>query len=161
MFRSVHRWNLEINYYSKLVNELSINCINIKYEDLIDSPIEQLEKICEFLNIEYPPGLENLQKTVENIGSTKGKPTVIKGNKDKYIKAFNPKTINKLEGIGKEGMESMGYSINYQGKSINLNPIYLTYASVMDGLHSLRFHVKNKGVLKGVSYYSKLHANKR
>lgn len=161
VFRSVHRWNLEINYYSKLVNDLGINSINIKYEDLIDSPIQQLEKICEFLNIEYPSGLENLQKTVENIGSTKGKPTVVKGNKEKYIKAFNPKTISKLEGIGKEGMVSMGYPISYQGKSISLNPIYLKYASLMDGLHSLQFHMKNKGLLEGFSYFSKLHSNKR
>lgn len=126
----------------KLINEgiklYQNNCIVVKYEDIIDNPNKEIEKITEYIGVDFEEDMLNYKS---NIGVLKGKlvdPKSIHSH-DKPVKDYKEEWKNKLdtnqkkilaksfiEHLDKDLIESLGYSYDelisfFNDKKLNNN----------------------------------------
>jgi len=161
IYRSMYRWQSEINYFYQLKDKLKFNCISIKYEDLLYDSKYEMINLCNFLDIEYVEGMDSPVKIVENLGHAKGMSSLKRNNSKKYINKLSIKQIYKIESIGFDAILKTGYKPDFSAKQVNFNIFFLNILSYFDGFNSILFHVKDKGLLKGFKYFYILHSNKR
>ena len=89
----------------------------LRYEDLIDSPKEELEKLCSFLHIPFEDGMlhfyrsEAVQQTSQTIEAWKNlSRPVMCDNRNKYETELSPHEIRWIESIAWSEMQLLGYS---------------------------------------------------
>jgi hypothetical protein len=86
--RAAELWRRDIECYDKWTLATDKNgdrSFEVRYEELLEDPIELLGSICNFLGVEYQDGLTIMRKPSENIGAAKGLNIILKNNKNKYL----------------------------------------------------------------------------
>ena len=158
LFRAVDRWNRIIMSLDKKTNLNASNFCTVYYEHLIEDPETVLLKICRFLGIEYSNNMAFLRKPAENFGDAKGLTEIIKTNKNKYKNILTDHQIFKIEQIVYNGAKLHGYNLEHD----NVQPkapgkTELLFYKLLDGWHSMMFHIREKGLLTGANYFLQLH----
>lgn len=91
--------------------------LEIKYEDLLEEPEEQLRKVCEFLGEEYSPALLEYEKPSETTHTLLHKP-VQKSNVNKWRRLMTRSQIRIFEGGAGHTLTSFGYELVTSGKTL-------------------------------------------
>ena len=128
----------------------------VQYEELLDEPEKTLMSICEFLDINFESGMLNLERSMENYGDAKGQKKILKGNHGKYKEQLSEKDIRTLEEITFES-STKWYQPAYAARERKLTSGQLKWYKLKDGFNSARFHVRDKGMMEGLSYFIKLN----
>ena len=74
---------------NKKGERLGTDFIEVRYEDLVDTPEKEARRLCTFLNLEFESGMTALQRATENLGDTKGSQQIVAGNYGKYSTQMN------------------------------------------------------------------------
>jgi len=157
IYRAAYRWNksmLNVEANSKL-NEN--NLLTVYFEDLLSDTESVMQKICSFLDIEYDVSMITLSKVSENLGDARGKKSIVADNKQKFL-SLRPSTLRKIEGLTAQGMKLHGYDLH--SRDINSRSpakTSLLLYKLADGWHSALFHIREKGLKDGLSYFVKLN----
>lgn len=157
IYRACQNWQISISKSKGYNNKLPNKYLEIKYEDLTQNIEETQKKVCEFLKIEYTPLMTKLNKSAENYGAAKGTAKVLSNNSGKYLKKLVPKEIRKIEELCFDQLVRLKYELHYGEKLIKLNTVENLYFKLYDFVNSLRFHVKEKGLVTGTKYFVNLH----
>ncbi len=157
LFRSAKRWKDSISKIKIDVNDFKMDYVEIKYEDLISMPDGVLISLCDFLKIDYVVQMVTLQGTTENYGNAKGLKKIMTHNKNNFFNSLNNSEIKRIEEITFPMLKSMGYDLHkakqFRALSYFENKIY----SIFDGLSLLNFHIKDKGLKNGLSYFRNIN----
>lgn len=160
IYRSAQVWRDTISNARGLVNKDkgTFNYLEIKYESLIKNPESIIQRVCRFLHCDYNKSMLVFKDSVENYGDTKGELTINKDNSNKFLEHFSNRQIKKIEQIVYDVMISLEYQpITNNISSKQLRLFESRMYKFLDGIHSLKFHILDKGFFYGIMYFYRLH----
>lgn len=135
------KWNKEQNQIIK--NKIKLNCIDLKYEDLISHTEQEMTRILKFLGLKID---KNCFKTDKNNKESKRNEMwknlsapIITDNKKKYIKILDKKELKIIETICHNNMKILGYEFETKA---NWKDYFKLYENVF--LPKIREKKKNK-----------------
>ena len=129
----------------------------MKYESLTGFPIQILEKICGFLNIDFEEDMLRFNAPPENIGNAKGVLHIVDKNYGKWTNRLESSQILRIEKLCCSLMRELGYSSGYQGNVHTLNTVEMWLYKLSDGLNIIRYvYSSQKSFLKASK--SMMHA---
>ena len=83
---------------------------------------------------------------------------IVNTNKKKYRTVFSPSQIKKLEELTFSGMELHGYGFeNSNVTQRSLSKWEKRKYAVQDGINSMRFHIKRRGLSAGLQHFFRIH----
>lgn len=158
IYRAAERWGITMRSVRQCKAITERNYLEVKYEELIQSPEVVLERICKFLEIGYESGMDNLKRQTENLGDAKGETRILAGNTGKFISKLSKAELYKVESIVLTEMINYGYQpVSDSVVQTTLSSSQHKYYRVVDAFASFRFHVGQRGLLAGTSYFYKLY----
>ena len=155
--RAAHRWSSTMEATIKYRQQYPDNYLEIHYEDLLNDPDNAIEKICLFIGCDFEKDLSILNYATENLGAARGHIGLVTTNKNKYKENLTQKEIQAVERICCATGKAMGYLNDPALKELKLGSGQLLLLKLYDGANALRFHCKEKGIIKGLRYFLKLH----
>lgn len=130
----------------------------IFYEQLLADPETTLRAVCQFAGCDFVPAMLALERPSENLGDAKGRTDIVKDNTGKYHEQLTKDQIKRIEEIVWPVIQKdTPYETHYGRQPQPLVPLARRAFHLYDGLASARFHVREKGFLKGLSYFYRLH----
>ena len=124
----------------------------LRYEDLVQSPREQLGAICAFLGLDYEEGMDALHRPSENLGDTAGSTRVVAGNVEKWRSTLDPELQERVQALCADGLRHYGYPCTHQGPQTTLPRAERRLRQLADGANLVRFDVAARGVLGAVRF---------
>ena len=155
--RAAHRWSTTMEAAIRYRQQYPDNYLEIHYEDLLNDTDNAIEKICLFIGCDFEKDLSVLNHATENLGAVRGHIGLVTTNKNRYKENLTRKEIQAVEGICCATGKSMGYFNDPALKELKLGSGRLLLLKLYDGANALQFHCKEKGLIKGLRYFLKLH----
>lgn len=152
--RSAQGWFRMAEAAEKYGLEHATDTLTIRYEDLTRDSSRELARACEFLDIPFLSNMAVLKKAVEK--RTKDL-KVVASEPARYKKAFSPATVRQISEITLPYLAKYGYPTEGAKRHRKLGNLQLRWLKYRDGLASMRYHMKDKGVIAGFDYYRKRH----
>ncbi len=153
MIRAAQRWTDNISLSKKDAAFFSKDYLEIKYENLIETPEESIKIICSFLNLEYTKQILILTQPTEEIGAAKGKDIILSDNKKKYLSRMDSSVKNQIEQLCAEVLIDLNYPCDYRGDARRLHATTLFFFKIMDGIQLIRFRMEEMGILNSILFY--------
>ena len=153
VLRSAQGWNKVMHKIERTGVRSNPDYLEIFYEQLVENPEAVLRKVCDFLGVPFTDDLLSLDRSPENLGATKGQTSIVAGNQSKYLTELSAYEIRRISELAYPSLKAYGYPLEGAEAHRKLNPVHENLLMVADGLSTLRFHTKQKGVIQGVRYY--------
>ncbi|MEM9829702.1 MAG: sulfotransferase [Bacteroidota bacterium] len=131
--------------------------LEIQYEELLEHPEKVLKRTCAFIGIDYQSEMITLKKPAENYGDAKNAKQIVNSNKKKYRLGLSPSTIRRIEEVTFPSAKESGYLFEYATRHRPLLSITKVLLTLTSGYYAFRFHIREKGLKHGISYYLRLH----
>lgn len=157
IFRAADAWQKKIEEGRLQAKQLGSDYKEIRFEDLLDNPELILPDICHFIDCAFDVRMLTLDQAAEYFGDAKGHTEILRTNKEKYEEQLTAAQIERIEEIVYPVAISLNYQIKYADKYVPLSQIQLRAYNLIDGWASIRFHIDDKGLRQGISYFYNLH----
>ena len=154
--RSAQGWSAMARKAEKYDLNKAHDSITVRYEDLTADPHKELDRICTLLQIPSIPELAVLKKSVEPKHLNRHFSDVV-SQSAKYKQAFPPKTIKNISEITLPYLATYGYPDEGATRHRELGKFRLKWLKYRDGLASLLYHMREKRILAGFTYYRRRH----
>ena len=152
MIRAAQRWTDCIHKIRRDSCKFPDDYLEIRYEQLIETPEPCLKQICAFLEIEFQPEMLHLSQPPENIGDTKNEAKIVAQNKEKYLRSMKPSTRRRIEAIAAPILDSSGYSVNPVGTPVRVPGILMLLYQLLDGYNLVKSNVKERGIIAAIRF---------
>jgi hypothetical protein len=159
--RAAHRWGQDVLNAHRHCVAYASRCLEVRYEDLLESPAQALERVCGFLQVPFIETLTQLDRSVENIGDARGRTEIVRGNRSKYRAARSRRELASIESLGWTAMRELGYQPQLARGQSELGRVSLACRRLKDGIQllgsgaakarlfaTLRFHAQHQRVSK-------------
>jgi Sulfotransferase family len=159
--RAAHRWGQDVLSAHRHCVTYASHCLEVRYEDLLESPAGALERVCDFLQVPFVQALTQLDRSVENIGDARGKTEIVRANRSKYRAVLSQRELASIESLGWTAMRELGYEPQLAHEQSELGRVSLACRRLKDGLRllgagaaksrlldTLRFHVQHQRMSK-------------
>jgi hypothetical protein len=153
LYRAAEEWRVGVQQAHVDGESLGQDYKEMYYETLLAHPEQTLRDICQFLECEYVPAMAQLDNPVGGSGDAGHRQHIIANNKKKYQTQLSRAKIKRMEEIVYPIAKKMGYQIEYAVDFKPLSGLTLQIWRVYDGLASMRFHIREKGLYKGVQFF--------
>lgn len=153
MMRAAQRWADDVAKARSDGALFKEDCIELKYEDLLDNPEIILMRLCEFLGVEYEDQMLEFKNPTENYGDARDKKEVVSSNKRKWEKKLDKKMVLNIEMICSSQLRALGYPISYRGPNRRLGKLYLLYLKAFDGINLMKNDKDWKEPIKRLKYH--------
>jgi hypothetical protein len=151
-------WQRTVRKARESAIALNSRYMEIYYENLLAEPEVVLKEVCTFLECEFVPEMMGLDRPSENLGDAKGRTDIVQDNTGKYHHRLSKPQIKRIEEIVLPAFrEYMPYQVHYGKEHIPLSLLDRRVFHLYDGFSSARFHVREKGLRRGLSYFYRLH----
>lgn len=115
-YDAILKWVDEQRIVLDAVRSRGLNCISIRYEDLIEDTSKTMTKVLEYLGV---PIDENCFTTHSGNVESKRNPywqnlsePILRGNTKKYLKQLSQRDVLIIESIAKNEMKQFGYDLD-------------------------------------------------
>jgi hypothetical protein len=159
LLRAAHRWGQDVLSAHRHCAANPARCIEVRYEDLLESPGPALERLCAFLRVPFTDALTRLEQSVENVGDARGQAQIVRDNRNKYQAALSQSELHSIESLGWTAMRELGYEPELARAQSHLGRVSLACRRLKDGLQlaatgagksrlldTVRFHVRHQRV---------------
>lgn len=158
VIRAANTWRLTLEEGLAESQQFCDDYLEIYYEDLITEPHRTLMKVCSYLDIEFLPSMMQLNKPTENLGDAKGETRIVSDNYQKYRTKMTQATIKRIEEVVYPALgDTTPYLAEFATKFRPVSPLDLRLLWLYDGLNSALFHIREKGLREGISYFYRHH----
>jgi len=157
VLRAAAAWRMELERGRMAARELGDDYVEVRYEDLTSNPEGTLRSVCAALRIPFEPEMLQMTSPSENLGRARGVVGILAGNTQKYLKEMSSETIQRIEELVYPLAIELGYPIHFASAERPLGRGQQTLLRYQDGLASLRFHVRDRGVRAGSEYFFRRH----
>ncbi len=158
--RSAHLWAGNARKAAEAGLAVAADTLTVRYEDLTGDPEGELRRVCAFLGVPYVAAMAHLQRPVEREKQGRQLKTVVT-QQARYRGGLEPRLMRGVTAITLPYLQGYGYPDEGVTKERTLSPLRLRLLSFTDGLSTLRFHIRRKGLVTGSSYYLKRHLEAR
>lgn len=150
MPRAAYRWGKGVLRARNDAELIPGRYLEVRYEQLIESPQTELERICQFLGIEFVPEMLILEKPSENFGDTRGQAQIVATNKGKFLERIDPRTLCTIEEMAYPAMLAYGYAPVQASAYRPPSRLRLLMQRLVDGVNLARAVRREHGLLRGV-----------
>jgi hypothetical protein len=157
IYRAADTWQATIKDARNIGQSLNDGYLEIFYENLLDHPEIIMRSISAYLGIEYNPAMLTLDHPSENLGDTQNSTTIVQENKEKYKRRFSQKEIQRIEEIVFPELQRLPYFPDYAARPKPLGKFEKYLYKMQDAISVVLFHIKEKGLSKGLKYFYQLH----
>lgn len=137
ILRAAQRWADDVGNARAIGRGLE-SYLELTYENLLDDPAGELHRICDFLGLEFEPGMEVLKQDIERKGDARDKAYVVRDNQQKYLSRMSPRLRLKIEEIAGEQLRDLGYAVQYGGPQRRVGTIHLATLKACDAVNLIR-----------------------
>lgn len=135
MLRACQRWTDDVSAARKFAEKFPTQYFQLRYEDLLSKPEEELQGICDFIQINFEETMLVLSKSPEKVGDTSGAKIIVATNKNKYRDQISTTLISEIEKISGPVLYSLGYETDNAESTNRLSKTKLMYYQLMDGVN--------------------------
>jgi hypothetical protein len=146
LLRAAYRWKTWIRKFGVDVRALSVDYVEVRYEDLLSAPRPTLQKICDFLEVEFEPAMLTLDQPAENLGDAQGAVTIVANNFGKWKQRLGAAEVRQIEKIAGGLMAELGYTVEHHAGDDDVHPLLLQYCRLRDGVNLFRFGLQEGGL---------------
>lgn len=119
-FDAIWKWKKEQSQVIDAITSRGLDCISIRYEDLVSNPVEEMTNILKYLDVKVEESCFNTDSKNEEskrnpYWENLSKP-IMKENFKKYLKALSEEDIQIIESIAKPEMEFFNYELESDGR---------------------------------------------
>lgn len=151
-------WQRTVQQARQSAVPLTHRYLEIYYEKLLANPEAELKLVCSFLGIEFLPEMLVLDRPSENLGDARGRTDIVQDNTGKYGDRLTTAQIKRIEEIVWPAIQKeTPYNAHFGRTHRPLSPFSRRVYHLYDGLASAHFHIREKGLKKGLSYFYRLH----
>jgi len=158
IYRSAIKWKKIMGQARKFPALFGNDYLEVHYESLTENPEQTLSVICRFLGIDFVPEMLTISQSTEFYGKGRGSKEVIKNSK-KYLGELTDREVSKVESLIHPVMGYFGYELLHAVNPRELSRPEALFYRLSDAWNMYRFHVREKGLIKGTSYTFKLRNN--
>jgi hypothetical protein len=112
---AIHQWKrmiLKGQYDGRILGPE--HYLEIKYEDLLEAPVEMLNRVCAFLEVEFEESMLDLSQTeAANQSNAYVRPKLDKKKVNAWQEKFRPQQIEALEQIAGDLLQALGYELQH------------------------------------------------
>jgi hypothetical protein len=156
MLRAADLWRVQVKNTHEQGRKLGESYMEVRYEDLLMSPKDTLRKVYAFLEIEFKDEYLHLSRPSEDLGDTVQKNEIVATNMNKYLRKMKPALINRINALTVPTAVEFGYLQPGVANYRPLSPFRKITLYLFDGFASISFHMRRKGLLKGIRYFGQL-----
>lgn len=142
IYRAAQKWVDGIEFVRQETSTIKKDYYEIKYENLIDEPAYEVEKVCKWLGIKYTPDLIEIKGQIENLGDSKNKSGILMNNYEKWRFGLTPSEILKVEAIAGKMLLKLGYCVKSKQVQKPLTQIEKLFYGLDDILKLMIFRTK-------------------
>ncbi len=153
LYRVATKWHDNLKLARQQAQTLGGDYIEVFYEDVITDSETTLQKLCDFLDVTFTPGMLSMLKPFEKLGDAQGTTTILQSNSEKYKNALTSPVQQRIEEIVYPVAKDLGYKIEYAKSFRPLTKNRYRFLKVSDGLNSLRYQMKDRGIFNGLRFY--------
>ena len=147
IYRAAQRWHdsvMKCRQDGRLLS--SEKYFEIRYEGLVDLPIDAARSLCAFLNVPFEKNMTNLRKPVGKTEVGRDTLSVVSKNYGKWKNQLRERSVRKIEQICGPVMVELGYlnSCKYKGRRLSSTELLLY--KTLDGLNMILLGIKSRGL---------------
>lgn len=153
---SVHSWSMGMRRLHDALAAEPKRLIEVRYEDLLADPEQQLARVVDFLNLPRQKGLNSLAASPEKYGDARGATQVVATNISKFNGRIDPSTLVRLEELSLPWLRRYQYPVEHATRERLLPEAERKLLVLYDKLSLARFHIRDKGLIQGLIYFRKI-----
>ena len=146
--RAAIRWGQDVHAAHVACAAHPQQCIEIRYEALLQDPRGEMSRICNFLGLSYCKTLDDLSQSVENYGDAKGQATIVRGNFNKFEQRLTAHEIEQIEALAWGTLVEMGYAPTRAKGPRQLTAYMQRWLRVKDGMHLILSDIPRHGLVR-------------
>lgn len=154
-------WRGPVRRILQAKEELGDRLHLIKYEELLEDPEQTVKGICEHLGITYEERMLQEADSTEKFGSVQHMKGIEKSNAGKYWEGLSRKRIRSIEAILLDEMRALDYHVHFAEKRWEPTSFRILFLRAYDLVKNMLFHVRHKGVKRGLPYMIRIKKDKR
>lgn len=136
------------------------DALTVRYEDLTGDPEGELRRVCAFLGLPYHPAMAALRRPAER-GRGGRELSAVTEQRAKYRTGLSRRVVARVSEVALPYLARYGYPDEGVTRHRPLRPLHLRLLGYRDGVLSLRFHVREMGLVAGSRYYLSRHLESR
>ena len=154
MRRAAHEWARDVARAHQLCAAQPERCIEVRYEDLLQTPETIMRRLQTFLDLE-PAGesMVRLAKPVEVRGDAAGRTEIMRDNFSKYAERLTRKQISQIEALAFDAMQLVGYQPVYADGQKQLSAFEQRCLRLKDGLSLLAHSARKQGLASALQFH--------
>lgn len=155
LYKAAIDWSINLKKFHKqkhLINEE--NLYEIYYEDLLKKPDQELSKLLNFLQLPFE-NINYLTKKTEKYGEAKDSYSIKVDNINKFHNELEKDKIKKIEEFTFDMLNKYRYTVYYANHEAPISKKERIKYYAHDRIKRKYFHIKDKGLVKGLYYLSK------
>jgi hypothetical protein len=162
MLRGVQRWKDQVRRFRRDAAACQVNCLELRYEDLLERPAETLERVCAFVGVAFDPAMLTLAKPAERRGEARAL-TIVGSNAGKWRKRLGAAQVEAIERIAGKLMQELGYPPATQPGDEDLGPLRMAFYRLQDGWSLFRYRLRDYGLTAAIrlSWSASRHSGNR
>jgi len=111
LLRAAQRWSDDVARGMSAGGGVGARYTWLRYEDLTADPRASLERLCEFLALDFDPAMLELERASENIGAARDVRSILANNTRKYVARLSVRELAAIESIAGECAQQLGYPV--------------------------------------------------
>lgn len=154
MRRAAHQWARDVSRAHRLCSSQPDRCIEVSYEDLLQTPEAVMQRLTNFLCVEpATDSMVRLARPVEARGNAAGCTEIMRDNFSKFADRLTPRRIRAIEGLAFETMQQMGYRPLYAARQTHLGALEQRVLRLKDGASLVAHSARRQGLAGAVRFH--------
>ncbi len=154
MRRAAHEWARDVARAHHLCLAQPQSCIEVAYEDLLQTPEAVMLRLTTFLGVE--PTVESmvrLARPVEARGDAAGRTDIMRDNFSKYSERLTRRQISEIEALAFDTMQLVGYRPLYAARQKQLGALEQRFLRFKDGVSLLAHSAPKQGLASALRFH--------
>jgi hypothetical protein len=154
MRRAAHEWARDVARAHSLCLAQPQRCIEVTYEDLLQTPEAVMRRLTTFLGVE-PAGeaMVRLARPVEARGDAAGRTEIMRNNFSKFSDRLTPRQIGAIEALAFDTMQLVGYRPLYAARQKHLGALEQRVLRFKDGASLLAHSARKQGLASALKFH--------
>lgn len=152
--RAAWRWGTDVLQAHKQCVATPNRCLEVRFEDLLQQPEQQMRRLCAFLDLDFFQGLSDLKRSVENRGDATGRAEIVRDNFNKFEARLTPAELADVESLAYTTMTSLGYEAQRAQGQSDLTPVMQQWLRLKDGLQLVVGGMQRRGLAASIRFHA-------
>lgn len=151
--RAAFQWGKDVSAAHRICQDNPQRCVETRYEDLLRSPEQEMQRLCRFLQIAFTDAMLKLGRPAENHGDAVGRVEIVRDNVSKFAVRLTRAEICGVEALAWDAMNLLGYEPLCADGPRRLSAFELTLRRMKDGVHLVLSSGRGLGVARALRFH--------